>query len=212
MAMRLAPFAVLLAACSTTPPAAPSGTCRDSPEPAEPVPAPSPDDAVVFHEEQFEVVGERAAFVRAFLAAPLERFIEGTSALPGVDHTEPLTPARYPTVGSVRLVCLKDGESAHEEVVAQDEGQLRYVVTRYTSKAAQPLAYGMGAFTFTPRGANTHVTWRYTFKLRGNRFPGWLGALGRALFRKSFVEADYAPFMQAQVRAIQDFAAHEVGS
>jgi hypothetical protein len=209
--MRLVPLAVLLAACSTTPPPAPSGTCRDSPPPAEATPAPSPDDAVVFLEEQFDVVGERDAFVRAFLAAPLERFIQGTSALPGVDHTEPLTPARYPAVGSVRLVCLADGESAHEEVVAQDEGQLRYVVTRYTSKTAQPLAYGMGAFAFTPAGTNTHVTWRYTFKLRGDRFPGWLGPLGRALFRSSFVEADYAPFMQAQVRAIQDFAAHEVG-
>jgi hypothetical protein len=164
---------------------------------------------VVFHEEQFDVVGERDAFVRAFLAAPLETFIQGTSALPGVDHTEPLTPARYPAVGSVRLVCLKDGESAHEQVLVQDEGQLRYVVTRYTSRAAQPLAYGLGAFTFTPAGAKTHITWRYSFKLREERFPGALGGLGRALFRKSFVEADYAPFMQAQVRAIQDFAAHE---
>jgi hypothetical protein len=69
----------------------------------------------------------------------------------------------------------------------------------------------MGAFTFAPAGATTHVTWRYTFKLRSDRLPGWLGGLGRALFRASFVEADYAPFMQAQVRAIQDFAAHEVG-
>jgi hypothetical protein len=70
----------------------------------EPEPRPAPGDDVVFHEVQFDVAAPRAAFVRAFLAAPLERFIKGTDALPGVVRTEPLTEAHYPTVGSVRLV------------------------------------------------------------------------------------------------------------
>ncbi len=168
--------------------------------------APPRPNEVVFHEEQFDVVGDRDAFVRAFLAAPLERFIKGTARLPGVDHTEPETAARYPAVGSIRRVHLKDGQSACEEVLTQNDHQLRYQVTSYTSSVAAPVAWGLGEFTFTPSASGTHVTWRYSFLLRGDRFPGSLGCLGRWLFRSSFVEADYAPFMLAQVREIQAFA------
>jgi hypothetical protein len=110
----------------------------------------------------------------------------------------------------VRKVVLEDGQSAHEEVLACDEGQLRYFVTQYTSPQAKPIAWGLGEFTFVPAGDRTHVTWRYSFKLRSDTFPGWLGGLGRTLFRKRFLETDYAEFMDAQVREIQDFGAHEV--
>lgn len=165
-----------------------------------------PADELVVHEEQFDVEGSRDEFVRAFLAAPLERFIKGTPKVPGVDHTEPMTAALYPAVGSIRRVHLRDGETACEEVLTQDEGQLRYRVTGYTSAAAAPLAWGMGEFFFIANGPRTHVTWRYSFSLRRDRFPGSLGCLGRSLFRGSFVEADYAPFMAAQVREIQGFA------
>jgi hypothetical protein len=105
---------------------------------------------------------------------------------------------------------LKDGSTAHEEVLASGEEGLRYLVTRYTSEAAQPVAYGLGAFTFEPAGDATHVTWRYSFKLRDDRFPGSWGGVGRALFRSRFLERDYAPFMEAQVREFQSFAANEV--
>ncbi|MBC8067414.1 MAG: SRPBCC family protein [Deltaproteobacteria bacterium] len=170
---------------------------------------PEPGDAVVAHEVNFEVAAPRDAFVAAFLAAPLERFITGAKSLPGVHHTEPLTPAHYPAVGSVRLVVLADGHTAHEEVLDCDRGRLRYFVTRYTTPQARPIEWGLGEFTFTPAGATTQVRWRYSFKLRSGTFPGWLGGLGRALFRSRFVEPEYAPFMAAVVHEIQDFAAHE---
>lgn len=170
---------------------------------------PTAADPVVSHEVAFDVAAPRDQFVRAFLAAPLERFIKGTKALPGVDHTEPLTPAHYPAVGSVRLVVLRDGNTAHEEVLACDEGQLRYFVTQYSSPEARPVEWGLGEFTFTALEDRTHVTWKYSFKLRQNTFPGWLGGLGRTLFRKQFLESDYAEFMNAQVLDIQHFALQE---
>ena len=171
---------------------------------------PKAEDPVAIHEVAFDVAAPRDAFVAAFLRAPLERFIKGTKALPGVERTEPLTVARFPAVGSVRRVVLRDGHTAREEVLACDEAQLRYFVTQYTSPEAKPIEWGLGEFTFSAAGSRTHVTWRYSFKLRSNRFPGELGAIGRLLFRKAFLERDYAAFMDAQVREIQDFARHEV--
>lgn len=171
---------------------------------------PGPEPEVVVHEVAFDVDARREAFVPAFLAAPLERFIKGTKALPGVDHTEPMTTAHYPAVGSVRRVVLKDGQTAHEKVLASDDHQLRYFVTAYTSEAAKPIEWGLGEFTFASAGERTHVTWRYSFKLRDDTFPGTLGGLGRCLFKSGFLETDYAEFMNAQVHEVQDFAAHEV--
>lgn len=169
-----------------------------------------PGDAVAAREVSFDVAAPRDAFVAAFLRAPLERFIKGSRKLPGVDHTETLTPASFPAVGSVRKVVLNDGNSAHEEVLACDEGRLRYFVTQYTSPQASPIEWGLGEFTFEPAGDKTKVTWRYSFKLRSNAFPGWLGGLGRVLFKKTFLETDYAEFMDAQVREIKDFGQREV--
>jgi hypothetical protein len=171
---------------------------------------PLPDDPVAVHEVAFDVNAVHERFVEAFLAAPLERFIKGTTALPGVDRTEPLTDLRFPAVGSVRLVVLRDGNTAHEEVLACDGRQLRYFVTQYTSPEAAPIEWGLGEFTFEPAGDKTHVRWRYSFKLRSNKFPGWLGTIGRALFRSRFLEREYAEFMNAQVLEIQAFAANEV--
>jgi len=170
---------------------------------------PASTDALASREIEFDVPAPRARFVKAFLAAPLARFIPGTKALPGVDHTEPLTASRYPAVGSVRLVVLKDQKTAHEEVLECNEGLLRYLVTEYTSEAAAPIAYGLGEFRFADAGERTHVTWRYSFKLRGDRFPGWLGGLGRSLFRSRFLDKDYAELMASVAGAIQDFGAHE---
>jgi hypothetical protein len=171
---------------------------------------PGPDDAVVFHEVSFEVRAPRDRFVVAFLAAPLERFIKGTAALPGVVRTEPMTELRFPAVGSVRRVVLRDGNTAHEEVLECDDHRLRYWVTNYTSPEAKPIEWGLGEFTFEPAGPITRVRWRYSFKLRGDRFPGWLGPIGRGLFRSRFLEREYAEFMNAQVAEIQAFAAREV--
>jgi hypothetical protein len=172
---------------------------------------------LVFHEETFEVAMPRKDFLTAFLNSPLQRFIQGTADLPGVDHTEPLTERRFPQVGSIRLVVLNDGATAHEEVLTCDENHLRYRVNNYTSEAAKPIEWGLGEFTFQSIGSNiptestraaekTSVTWRYSFKLRDDRFPGSLGALGRTLFSRLFFRSKYAPFMRAQIVEIQRLA------
>jgi hypothetical protein len=193
-----------------TPSLLPLAACASQAQ-AGPPAHPLPTDPVSFHEVAFDVKAPRDRLVQAFLAAPLERFIKGTSKLPGVRHTEPLTDLRYPAVGSVRLVFLLDGNTAHEEVLTCDERQLRYFVTQYSSPQAKPVSWGLGEFTFEPAAdAVTRVRWRYSFKLRPDTFPGWLGGIGRALFRWQFVDRDYAAFMNAQVREIQEFGAHEV--
>ncbi len=170
---------------------------------------PGPADALVSRKVEFDVLAPRAQFVKAFLAAPLARFIPGTKTVPGVDRTEPLTASPYPAVGSVRLVVLKDHSTAHEEVLECNESTLLYLVTEYTSDLAAPVEYGLGEFRFAEAGDRTHVTWNYSFKLRGNRFPGWLGGLGRSLFRSRFVDKDYAEFMAGVALAIQKFGARE---
>jgi hypothetical protein len=206
----------LAAGCAgTRPPARSPADCRSlrSARPHEEI-RPAPDDVVDFHEVTFEVPGERAAFVEAFLREPLSTFIRGDGQqFPGVDHTEPLTEARFPAPGSVRLVCLADGNVADEEVLEQDERHLRYLVTNYSTPEAAPLRYGIGEFVFEPGealgarpDAITRVRWRYTFHLRTDRFPGSLGGLGRWLFRRSFIEGDYARFMEVQVKDIRAFA------
>ena len=94
----------------------------------------------------------RARYVREFLATDLSMFLPGTKKLPGVVRTEALTTTAYPAVGSVRRVVLHDGNSAEEEVLAQDDGHLKYLVARYTSPQATPIAYGIGEFLFEEAG------------------------------------------------------------
>ncbi|MGG5886379.1 SRPBCC family protein [Falsiroseomonas sp. HC035] len=118
--------------------------------------------------------------------------------------TRDLTAARFPEPGSRRLVCLADGGSAIEEVLRHQPGRLlTYVVWGYTSAAAQPPAYGFGAFRFTDDGDATRVDWTYAFRLKSDRFPGNLGALGRDLFRLAFLDTNSARFMQAGMAAIE---------
>jgi len=167
---------------------------------------PAADDVVVFREIEFRVPVQRDVFVTDFLAGPLEAFIPGTTKLPGVHHTEPLTAAPYPEVGSVRLVCLSDGNMAEERVLAVDHDHLRYFVRNYTTPEAAPIAYAIGEFTFHDVGPETRITWRYSFHLRDDRFPGSLGFVGRKLFRASFLDSDYAEMMDSIAVAIQTYA------
>ena len=46
----------------------------------------------------------------------------------------------------------------------------------------------------------------YTFKLKGDTFPGELGALGRWLFKVDFLERDYADMMKGVLRGYQEAA------
>jgi hypothetical protein len=140
-----------------------------------------------------------------FYQGQLSDFIPGTRKLPGVHHTEPLTELAYPEVGSVRLICLTDGNTAEEEVLSRDDQHLRYLVSNYTSPQASPIQYAVGEFRFSDAGDATRITWSYSFKLRRDKFPGSLGSFGRFLFRLNFLDLDYADFMESVGVAIQRF-------
>jgi len=170
--------------------------------------SPRPGDALVTRTISWDVPVYRARYVREFLATDLKTFLPGTKKIPAVDHTEPLTEAQYPAVGSVRRVVLADGHTAEEEVLEQDIAHLRYLVCRYTTPAAAPVAYAVGEFRFDETSpASTHITWTYSFKLRDDAFPGSWGFLGRSFFRVGFVNSDYADFMDAGRTAMLAWAA-----
>jgi hypothetical protein len=48
----------------------------------------------------------------------------------------------------------------------------------------------------------THLKWIYLFKLKEHNFPGSLGAVGRFLFRKYFLEGEYAHLMRGVLNGI----------
>lgn len=96
-----------------------------------------------------------------------------------MDHVEPLSGGASPAVGSRRL---------------------RYLVHDGTVAAARPIAYVVGEFRFNSLSEmSTRVTWRYSFTLTANSFSETLGPLGRSFFRRSFVDRDFAHFMDAAV-------------
>jgi hypothetical protein len=202
-----------LAGCATTPSRAASSPaeCRAALQKGaiEKV-SPSPADELVWREEVFELPGAATAVFPAFLeyAKHLEGMLPGTKKFAAVDHNEDLTNPGFPAVGSQRVVCLADGNFALEEVVEVGPHGFRYVVSNYSLEAAKPILYGMGQFDFAAAGdATTRVTWRYSFKLRDDTFPGAWGAFGRSLFRSSFLESDYAEFMRSGVGAMKRWGA-----
>jgi hypothetical protein len=204
-ALALAAFS-LLAGCAATPapsaPPAPASWRQSYASTPHEEARPGPDDALIWREEVFDVPRPASDYYPDFLVggAHLENFLHGTAAIPGVDHNEDLTPLTFPAVGSRRLVCLKNGGWAVEEVLARDDHGFRYLVSNYSLPEARPIAYAIGEFRFDPlTPSSTRVTWRYSFKLRSDRFPGWLGAPGRWLFRQRFLDGDYADFMRAAV-------------
>lgn len=170
---------------------------------------PTAEDVLVWREERFEVPLPLDDYYPRFLigAQNLENYLPGTPKVPGVDHNEALSVDVFPAVGSRRLVCLADGNWAREEVLALDDTGFRTLVSNYSLEAARPIEYGLGEFKFERLTASsTRVTWRYSFKLRTNRFPGSLGGLGRWLFRRSFLDSDYAAFMAAGVTKMTEWA------
>lgn len=211
--MRWAPaFAslIVLASCASVP--APATTsCRERFERRTLAdPRPRSTDQLVFREEVFDV--PRGQWFDDFLVGgkTLERFLPGTEQVPGVDHDEDLTSPGFPAVGSKRVVCLRDGSTALEEVLTLEPQHLRYLVTNYDTPGAEPILYGVGDFRFASLDGNTtRVTWRYAFKLRDDQLPRSLGDLGVWLFRSSFLDTRYAEFMKQGVLAMQRWAVRD---
>ena len=145
---------------------------------------------------------------------PLNDVLRPTGALPGVIGTYPLTQGDFWGPGSRRLVCLSDGSSTEEQVLIREHGEtsyrFRYQVWNYTSSAAGAIHYAVGEFVFTaPTPDSTRIVWTYSFALRRDRFPGYLGRLGDFLFRISFLDRDWAELMQRVLNEYRTAAGKE---
>jgi hypothetical protein len=197
-------FAIRVLAQGQTPCAPPVGF-RDAPHP-------SIDRAeqLVSHTEEV-VIARPMSVVSAVMNKPLEKTILKSNSLPGVSGDYMLTKGPYGEVGSRRIVCLTDGTSTEEEALEREDsstsGHFRYIVWNYTTPKARPIFYGVGDFkTVQQDPDHTRITWTYSFRLKGDTFPGELGALGRWLFKVDFLERDYAAMMKGVLRDYQETA------
>ena len=135
--------------------------------------------------------------VRDAGSRPLKDQIKPSDALPGVSDNHLLTAGEFGTPGSRRLVCLTDGSTLVEQVLVGDATRFKYVVWNYTSEKARPISFGVGEFVYTALSATRNrMTWTYSFALNPDRWPGMLGGTGRFLFRKFFLEREYAAMMR----------------
>jgi hypothetical protein len=172
-----------------------------------------PADKLAWHEEQITIPLPPQEVHTRLDGVPLESLVAGTGRIPAVVGTEALNDVPFPHPGARRRVMLADGGSATEEVIDNTpDGYFSYKVWGYTLRAARPIRYGKGEFWYLPAdaGESTIVRWRYSFKLRGDRFPGVLGPLGRFLFTKFFLDRIYADFMKSSISALERYALRPV--
>lgn len=182
-------------ACTAVHAVPPASALRADVDPAAPM---------VSHTVTFELSLPASEFNERMARAPLEAFMPGTAKLPGVVGTRALTERPFGTPGAPRLVCLGDGSTATEEVLESTPGRtFRYLVWNYSTEAARAIHYGIGTFSLTALDEQrTRVEWRYAFKLKDDRFPGSLGALGRWLMQHTFMDGDYAEMMNVTAEAM----------
>jgi len=157
-------------------------------------------DPFVSHTE--EVTIERSlTIVLNAVDKPIKDTFKKTDSLPTVSGDYMLTSGDFGAPGSRRLTCLSDGGTVEEEVLESTRTptsfRFRYVVWHYTSERARPIAYAVGDFLYSEiGGGRTHINWTYSFRLKEGTFPGYLGGFGRFLFRKYFLEREYADLMR----------------
>jgi len=148
---------------------------------------------------------------------PLKDVLRSTGSLPGVTGTYPLTQGDFEEPGSRRLVCLSDGSWTEEQVLTREHREnsyrFRYQVWNYTSRAAGAIRYAVGEFVFTaPTPDSTQIVWTYSFALRRDCFPGYLGRLGDLLFRISFLDRNWAEVMRNVLNGYKTAAGNETVS
>ena len=135
---------------------------------------------------------------------PLEILVPGTDSLPGVKGTRDLNDKGVGNKDYLRIVCLNDGNTAIEKVLENiPNTYFSYQVWDYSIKQGAYIEYAKGEFRFIPRGNQTHIKWRYSFKLNPKKVLGKIGSLGRCLFSHFFLEKKYNEFMQASLQAIK---------
>jgi hypothetical protein len=146
------------------------------------------------------------------MAQKLEDNLPATDALPGVVGTTQLTPGAWGVPGARRIVHLSDGGSATEQILELIPGErFRYQVWDYTTAAARPIAYAIGEFRYVALDARrTEIVWTYAFRLRGDRFPGFLGPFGRWLLKVVFLDRAYAVLMAETLKAMNAGAEREL--
>lgn len=168
-------------------------------------------DRLIRHVETVVIDRPFAQVVAAVDALPLSRRHPAAAGLPGVVDTLALTPEGFGPVGGRHLVFLTDGATVVEQVLENtrtaEAWRFRYVVWGYTTAAAKPLRYGLGDFHYVAEGDRTRLTWTYSFELKPDAFPGFLGVrLGGFLLKLAFLNGPYANWMRAGLIAIKQGA------
>lgn len=140
---------------------------------------------------------ERAVFdgppeaVRAALQRPetgVLAFTEATDRIPAVTGTTPVDGS-FPDAGAIRIVNLATGDTATERVLENSPQRFAYQVWGFTAPNARPLDHIRGEFAYLDRGdGTTEVVWTYAVAPR---------AFYARPFIRSFLENDFAPFMQS---------------
>lgn len=161
---------------------------------------------LVAHTEEITVAHSLAEVMDKNAKVELKDAIHKAGSLPGVVGIFPLGTTPFPRPGSRHIVCLSDGSTLLEQSLEEEHSstfyRLRYTVWNYTSPKAKPIEYAVGEFRDTQIDlGHTHIVWTYSFHLKENAFPGYLGAFGRYLFRVTFLDRDYAAMMRASLHA-----------
>ena len=165
-------------------------------------PAPAVDSAaLVSHVEEITIDRPLTAVLAGENSSSLAQTLRKTKSLPGVAGTRMLA-GTWPQPGARRITCLTDGGYTEEQVLANArEGNIhhfRYEVWHYTTPKARPVDYAVGEFLETGLGdGRTRIRWTYSFRLRPDVFPGDLGAFGRLIFERFYLDTRYAQFMRA---------------
>ena len=165
-------------------------------------------EKLVSHVEATVIDAPFAEVVAAVDALPLSLRHPAAAGLPGVVDTLALTPDGFGPVGGRHLVFLSDDTTVVEQVLentrTEASWRFRYVVWGYTTPAAKPLRYGLGDFHYTAEGERTRLTWTYSFELKPDTFPGFLGVgLGGFLLKLAFLNGPYGAWMRAGLAAIK---------
>lgn len=155
---------------------------------------------LVYHTEDITIDRPLAVVLAAENRTAIEQTLRATSSLPGVAGTQ-ILHGNWPEAGAMRLTCLTDGGSTEEQVLVNtlSEGahHFRYEVWHYTTPKARPITYAVGDFLETNAGdGHTRIHWTYGFRLRPDRFPGYLGPLGHLLFQMFYLDTRYAKLMR----------------
>lgn len=188
-------------------PATASAACKPPAGFVEP-PMPKIGKKLVSHIEETVMKVSLNTAVQKRRTTDLQSVIARTEDLPHVTGEYQLSKLPFGTQGTKRYVCLSDGGSLVEQILidkqTSDKYQFRYQVWGYTSEAAKAVHYAVGEFIYTPVSkTKTNVKWTYSFALKKDQFPGYLGALGRGLFNMSFLQSKYAPLMKGSLANIK---------